>query len=229
LVLCGFLMISGLMWYFVFFNYVDQGAQLVFNPYGASQLKIADYLLQPFYGNVSVVLLMIAPAISMRLFAEEYKSRTIELLYTSPVSTLEIVLGKYLGAMGFVSVLLLCTLYMPISLMMVAEPDLGLIASCYLGLLCLSGSIIAMGTLFSAITKNQIVALVLTFALGLGLFLTGMWSQDPDAPSVMLSIITHLEGMLRGEPKASDFTYFAGFIGFFLFVTHQRIEAVRWT
>ena len=101
LVLCGYLLLTGVFWTYMVENYVLQSQDLVYNPMAAAQLNLTDYLLAPFYGNCAVVLVMMLPAVSMRSFSEEFRQRTMELLATSPVSTAEIVLGKFLGAFLF--------------------------------------------------------------------------------------------------------------------------------
>lgn len=229
LVLAGYLLISGIFWSSMVSYYVMQSTDVIANPYAASNMNLTDYLLSPFFGNVSVVLLMVCPAISMRMFSEDLKQRTMELLFTSPISTAEIVLGKFLGALGFVAVLLLSTAYVPASLYFWGTPDLGALAGGYLSLLLSSAAILAMGLLFSSMTPNQIVALVLTFAGALGLWILPWLSQDPDALVAKLAITSHVEDLVRGALQVSDLVYFAAFIGFFLFATHQRVESHRWS
>ena len=145
LVLAGFLLVCGFFWASMVSFYVIQSTDLVANPYAGSQMSLNDHLLAPFFGNTSVVLLMVCPALSMRLFAEERKQGTLELLLTSPVRTVEIVLGKYLGAMAFVVVMLLCTAYVPLTLWTAsAQADFGVLAGGYTVLLLVSGAVVAM-------------------------------------------------------------------------------------
>jgi ABC-2 type transport system permease protein len=228
LVLCGWLLISGLFWVLMVQTYVVQSQDLVFDPYTASMLNLTDFLLTPFFGNLAVILIFLSPALTMRLFAEEYKQRTMELLFTSPVSTLQIVLGKYLGAMAFVGVMLLGTLQFPLGLMQWGDPDWGVVAGGYLALALLASALMAMGTWFSSLTDNQIVALVLTFVTGLGLWIVSWGARDPNDWMAQLSITTHLEDLARGAVRLSDVAYYLGLTGFFLVATHQRMESFRW-
>jgi ABC-2 type transport system permease protein len=187
------------------------------------------YLVSPFFSNIAVILLMVCPAISMRLFSDELKNRTMELLFTSPVSTAEIVLGKFLGALGFVAILLAGTAYVPFTLWMWGQPDWGVFAGGYLSVFLLSGAMLAMGGLFSAFTPNAMVAMISTFAGGLGLWLISWQAEGgSDGWAAQLSIVTHLEDFLRGVIVLTDVTYYLAFILFFLFATHQRVEAYRW-
>lgn len=228
LVLCGFVLITGVFWVAMVNNYVMQANNLVFNPYGGSPINLSDYLILPFFGNCTIVVLMVAPALSMRLFSEEFKQRTMDLLLTSPITTAEIVLGKYLGVLGFFAILLLCTLHFPASLFYWADPEPGAIIGGYLGLVAFAAAILALGMFFSALTDNQIIALVLTFSASLALYLGSWMGGDPDSVITQLSLATHLEDVLQGLLRLSDVVYFAGFIGFFVFATHQGIESLRW-
>lgn len=228
LVLCGYLLITGLFWVAMIGNYVSQANDLVHNPYGAAYLNLTDYLVLPFFGNCTVVFIMIAPALSMRVFSEEYKQKTIELLFTAPVSTMEIVLGKFLGLIGFVTVLLLCTAHYPIMLYTVASPELGVWVGGYVALLALSAALLSMGMMFSSMTENQIVALVLSFVCSLGLYIVSWLGADPDSWLANIALSSHLVDLMQGELRLSDVVYFISFIGFFLTVTHQRVESHRW-
>lgn len=228
LVLTAFLLITGVFWVIMVDAYVAQSNDLVHNPYLAQQMNLTDFLLLPFFGNCTIIVLMVSPALSMRLFAEEFKQHTMELLLTSPVSTAEIVLGKFFGAVGYLIVLLLCTLHYPISLLMWGEPEIGVLLGGYAGLLLLGSAIIAMGMLFSSWTENQIVASVLTFGAALTLYILSFNEMDPDALLNKISMSTHVVDLLRGALRLSDLVYFAGLIGVFLFATHQRLESFRW-
>ena len=228
LVLTAFLLIAGVFWVILVDSYVTQSADLVYNPYAAANLNLTDFLLLPFFGNCTVIVLMLAPALSMRLFSEEFKQHTMELLLTSPISTAEIVLGKFLGAVGYLLVMLICTAHFPISLMLYGDPEPGIFLGGYLGLLLLGSAIISMGMLFSAYTSNQIVASVLTFGCALSLYILSFNETDPTSVLNALSLSSHVIDVLRGALRLSDLVYFGGFISFFLFATHQRLESTRW-
>lgn len=229
LVLCGWLLLSGLFWVSMVEGYVLQSRDLVYNPYGASQLTITDHLLGPFFGNCAVVLLMLTPALSMRLVSEEVKQRTLELLLTSPVSTWEIVIGKYLGAMFAILILLIGTVHAPIMLAQWADPDPGALAGGYAGLVLLSAATVAIGLLASAVSANQIVALVLSFAASLSMLALSWLAEDPDGALAQVSLVTHLADLFRGAVRLSDVTYFVALTALALFATHQRLESFRWS
>ncbi|MBA2321857.1 MAG: ABC transporter permease subunit [Deltaproteobacteria bacterium] len=229
LVLCGFLMLTGVFWYAQLDFYVTESANLVFNPYGAPTMTLAGYLLGPFFGNTLVVVLMVMPAVTMRLFAEEIRGRTLELLLTSPVSTLEIVLGKFLGALAFVTLMLAATAYAPLSLLVWTDTlDWGVVGGGYLALFLVSCALLSLGMFASSITNSQMVALVLAFSGSLALYVLSWLGDGPDAWQTQLSVGAHVEDLLRGALRLSDLTYYAAFVGFFLFATHQRLESFRW-
>ena len=229
LVLCGYLLVTGVFWTYMVENFILERQNLVHNPEMASMMTLTDYLLSPFLGNCAVVLLMILPAVSMRLFAEEFRQRTMDLLFTSPVTTAEIVVGKYLGAMGFVGVLLLVSLHYPLGLMQWTDPEPGVIIGGYLGLALMSSMLVSMGMLFSSLTSNQIVALVLSFAASLTLFVLDWGASGPTDWNARLALSTHMTAMLQGALKLSDIANFVLATVFFLLATRQRMESFRWT
>lgn len=229
LVLAGFLLVTGVFWASMVSYYAIESTDMVASPYSPSQMNLTDYLFSPFFGNTAVVLMMVCPAISMRLFSEERKDHTLELLLTSPVSTWEIVVGKFLGALGFIAILLVATLAGPILVSIWGDPDLATVASGYFALMLVASGIVAMGMLFSAFTSNQIVALVWTFAAALGLWVLSWVSQDPTSVFSEIALVSHVEEMLSGLIHVSDLVYFASFTGFFLFATWQKVESFRWS
>lgn len=228
LVLTGFLLITGVFWTFGVDDYVMAVSGSIYNPYEAGGLTVTNNLLMPFFGNCTVIVLMVCPALSMRLFSEEIRGHTLELLLTSPVSTTEIVLGKFFGAVGFLTLLLLGTFHVPITLAVVGSPDLGALAGGYLALLLLGSAILAMGMCFSAYTSSQVVALSTTFCMALVLYVVSFSESDPTAFLNRISLSAHVVDLIRGAVRLSDLVYFAGFTGFFLFATHQRLESFRW-
>lgn len=228
LVLTGFLLITGVFWVFGVEDYAMYAAGAVYNPYDLQGLSITDNLLLPFFGNCTVIVLMVTPALAMRLFSEELRSHTLELLLTSPITSTQIVLGKYLGAVGFLAILLACTAHVPISLALLADPDPGVLFGGYAALLLLGSAILAMGMCVSAYTSNQVVSLVVTFSAALALYVISFSETDPEALVNKLSVSTHVVDLIRGALRTADLAYFFAFIGFFLFATHQRLESVRW-
>lgn len=229
LVLTGFVFLLGLWWTATLMSYSAYMANVIENPYAQDQADLSSMLLTPFFKDgMAFILMMMTPAISMRLFSDELKSRSIELLFTSPVSTLEIVLGKYLGAMGFVAVMLLATGTIPASLYFLAEPDWGVVAGGYIACFLTCAVTVAIGMLYSSFTENAIVSLILGFATSMALWLLPYMTEDKEALIRKVCIGSHLESFASASLTVADTTYFASVVAFLLFATWQRVEGYRW-
>lgn len=230
IVICMYLLLTGVFWLALVTNYVTQSQDLVFNPYAAQLLSLGEYLIAPWFGNMLITLCFFGPAIAMRLFTLEYQQRTMDLLLTSPIRSWEIVLGKYLGAMGFSLLMLATTLYVPIWLYWFADPDYGWFLGGYLMFLLVLSVFESLTMLVSSYTDSQLVALITGIALGLSLYLVSWLGQgDPDGIVAQISVATHCEQLLRGGVKLSDLVYFAGMTFVCLFATQQRLESFRWS
>lgn len=182
--------------------------------------------------NLSVILLFVAPFLTMRLLSEEIRLGTVELLLTNPVRDLEVVLGKFLGAMGFVLVMLVLTLYFPALLFVFGSPDPGPIATGYLGVLLQAAAFVSIGLAISSTTENQIVAAFLTFAINLILWLSESISQfvgkPLDAVMKYLSITTHFQDFSRGVIDTSHVIFFLSVVAASLFLTYLSLQSRRW-
>ena len=183
-------------------------------------------------GFAGTLALFLVPLIAMRLVAEEKRSGTIELLFTSPVSDFSIVLGKWLGAM-FLYLAVLAMSALNIALLFAwGKPDWKPVLVAYLGLILQGGCILALGTLVSAFTSNQIVAGGAAFFLSLILYLLN-WSTEYDSGTLSkvvnyLSLIPHMENFSKGLLSLKDVVFYASFIFFALFLTLRQFESVRW-
>jgi ABC-2 type transport system permease protein len=170
--------------------------------------------------------------VTMRTYAEEKRSGTIELLLTSPLTDFEIIMGKFLGALGLFAVMLAVTM-IPISLLfMFGRPEWKPLATAYLGLLLLGGCFIAVGLFISSLTKNQIVASMVTFAVFLFLWVI-TWVGSALGPTAeklatYLSIIDHLDDFTKGVIDTSHLVYYVSFIAFGLFLTAKSVDSERW-
>ena len=199
---------------------------------GGPPINLNEFLLRPLFGNTAVILLFVLPMITMRSYAEEKQSGTIELLLTSPLTDFEIILGKFLGAMTLFGLMLGVTaLHMGI-LFWYGEPELAPLLSGYLGLLLMGGSFISLGLLISSATKNQVVAGTITFAVLL-LFWVISWmaeSTTSTTQSVLayLSILNHFEDFSKGVIDTTHLAYYLSFISFSLFMTAKSMDSERW-
>ena len=196
------------------------------------QVGFTEGVIRPTYGNMCVILLFLIPFITMKLFAEEKKMHTLELLMTSPVTTLEIVLGKFLASVLFVSVMLALTTIYPLSLLVIGNPDIGPIFGSYLGLVLMGAAYSAVGIFYSAMTENQIVAGALSLFTALALFIINWVGQfsGPVLSDILdqLSLIRHYDSFSNGVLATNDIVFYVSFTGFFLFLTYRVLDSYRW-
>ena len=199
---------------------------------GQQAMNVNQQLIRPLLQNVTILDLFLLPMVTMRTYAEEKRSGTIELLLTSPVSDFEIIMGKFLGAMALYTVMLGVTLLHVALLFKFGTPEWKPIVTAYIGLLLLGGCFIALGLLISSLTKNQIVAGMVTFAVFLMLWII-TWIGSFSGPTVdkltqYLSIIDRLDDFNKGVLDTSHLIYYLSFIGFGLFLTAKSVDTERW-
>jgi ABC-2 type transport system permease protein len=233
-VLTGFLLLGG--WFF--FNLLARFNMLLTiysaerNPQVLERLNLNEFVIAPLLHNLSVVLVILVPVITMRTLAEEKKAGTYELLLTSPLRISEIVLGKFLGAMLFVGLMVLLTGIYPLILTLYGNPEVGVIIGGYLGLFLLATSFVALGILTSSFTENQIIAAV-TCLVSLLLLYIIAWPADSAGETIgallrYVSLTEHFAQLVKGVVDSKDLVYFATFIGLALFLTHRSVESIRW-
>ncbi len=233
-VLTGFLLLGG--WFFfnllARFNFLLNLYLSFRNPEAMTRLNLNEFVIAPLLHNLSVILVILVPVITMRSFAEEKRSGTYELLMTSPLSITEIVLGKFLGAFGFVFLMVLLTGIYPLILVLYGNPEAGVILSGYLGLLLLATAFVAVGLLTSSFTENQIIAAVSCLVALLLLYVIS-WPADTAGETMgavlrYLSLTEHFAEMVKGVIDTRDLTYFASVIILALFLTQRSVESLRW-
>ncbi len=226
-----FLLVTGLLFYNVMSWYSLQSFQMMQFQGAMGQVSVNRMVFEPTFHNVAVTLLLLVPIVTMRLLAEEKKNRTAQLLFTSPVRLGEIVAGKYLAAVLLLAGMLLVTAYMPLLVWMYGDLDWGPVLTGYLGMVLLIGAFVSFGLFASSLTENQIVAAVLTFGILLVFWLLGWAAQmGGEFAEVFegLSIITHLEGFLRGVVELKNVVYYLTVSAFGLFLTHRVLDSNRW-
>jgi ABC-2 type transport system permease protein len=190
--------------------------------------------LSPFFAYHPYLYLFLIPAISMRLWAEERKSGSIEMLLAQPVTLWEAVIGKFLAAWAFAGLALLLTFPLWITVNYLGHPDNGVIFAAYLGSLLLAAGFLAVGSLMSALTRNQVVAFILAVVVCFLLLLAGYpfvldafhaWlPQSIVAAVASLSFLTHFESITKGVLDLRDLLYFAVLIAYFLIATAVVLE-----
>ena len=198
---------------------------------GGFPLNVNEQLIRPLVSNISVIGLFLIPLITMRLFAEEKRSGTIELLATSPVRDFEIILGKWLAALLLYCGMLLLTALNFIWLFRYGQPDWKPMTVAYLGLLLQAGTMLAIGTFASTLTRNQIIAAAAAFGALLLLWVLG-WVEFESAAwarvLVYLSLPEHFESFAKGVISLKDSVYYVAGIVLGLFLTARSLESLRW-
>ena len=231
IMIAGFLAIMGWMFFFSLSHFSQQALQ--YKQFGMGKsVSITDGIVRPLYGNMNVIFLFMVPFITMRLFAEERKLQTLQLLMAAPITMSEMIFGKFLSAVLLVATMLASTLVYPIVLVIYGNPDAGPLFTSYLGTFLLSCCYVSMGILFSAMTENQIVAGALTFAAGLFLWLIN-WASQSAGPVLSdfldyLSLIQHYNNFSQGIVDSSDMIFYLSFIFTGLFLTHRVLDSYRW-
>jgi ABC-2 type transport system permease protein len=219
-------------WFFYMFltMFMRQSEQMM--QFGGGSANINQQMIRGVLQNSAVIILFVMPMITMRTYSEEKRSGTIELLLTSPVTDFQIIMGKFLGAMGlYVAMLLVTGLYMVI-LFIYGNPEWRPVLAGYLGLLLMGGCFISVGLLISSLTKNQIVAGFLTFAVFLMLWVIN-WIGDSSGPTTQaivsyLSITEHFDDFARGVIDTKHLVYYLSFMVFGLFLTAKSVDSERW-
>jgi len=189
---------------------------------------VADIVVAPLLANAAIVLLLITPLVTMRSLSEEYRARTISLLFSAPVSMTEIVLGKYLGILGFFLAVLVMLTLMPLSLMVGTDLDLGKLAAGLLGLGLMLAAFAAIGLYMSSLTEQPVVAAVTTFGLLLLLWIIDQAdSAQTDGVVSYLSMLSHYQTLLKGVFNSMDVGYYVLMIALFIGFTIRRLDATR--
>jgi ABC-2 type transport system permease protein len=233
-VLVVFVALAGFFFYdlFTYFVQTQSMYQAYQNPGMASRLNVNEMILTPLFHNLSVLLLLIIPLVTMRLYAEERKNGTDELLMTSPIRDSSIIYGKYLGAVSFYFIAIALTMQFPLLLFKYGQPDLGKILTGYLGLFLMGCAFLAFGLFTSALARSQVQAAMWAFFMLLLLWILGWVSEGVSgfAGQVLkyVAMLSHFESFADGTIALQDITYFVSFIALFLFLSTRVIESTRW-
>ena len=226
-----FSLLFGWFFYVYLMAFVQQSQQMMqFGGGGAPNVN--QMMIRGLFQNTAVIILFVMPMITMRTYSEEKRSGTIELLLTSPVTDPQIIVGKFIGALGlYVAMLVVTMLYMLI-LFRIGNPEWRPIAAGYLGLLLMGSCFLSAGLFISSLTKNQIVAGFLTFTTFLMLWIIN-WLGESSGPTTRdllnyLSITEHFEDFSRGIIDTKHVVYYLSFITFGLFLTAKSVDSERW-
>lgn len=227
-----FLAICGYFFYSItaFFHLLS--FQAMQNPMLAERLNATEGIIRPLLSNTGVVGLFVAPLLTMRLFAEEKKQGTIELLFTYPVSDLQALMAKFGAAFTVYAVMLAATGVYPLYLSWLTDVEFGPVVAGYLGLALLGAAFIAIGCLASSMTENQIIAAVVTFGVLLLLWVIG-WSAEISSGLLgklfsYISLTEHLESFSKGVVETKSVVYYLSVTVAGLFFTLRVLESKRW-
>ncbi len=187
-----------------------------------------------FFGNISIIFLFLVPLLTMRLFSEERRNKTDQLLITSPVTVMDIVLGKYLAAIALFGLFLVITLLYPLMLSIYGTPVVGSIIALYIGYFLLGSALISVGLLITALTESQVTAAIATFAVILVIwfadwFISVVSNRIIVAAIQWLSVLQRFQSFVTGIFSLSALIYFISFAALFVFLTVQAIEKRRWS
>jgi ABC-2 type transport system permease protein len=225
-----FALLFGWFFYVYLHVFVEQSQRM--SMMGGGNVNVNEQMIRGVLQNAAVIILFVMPMITMRTYSEEKRSGTIELLLTSPLTDFEIIVGKFLGAMGLFCAMLLVTMIDVAILFRLGNPEWRPIAAGYLGLLLMGGCFISVGLLISSLTKNQIVAGFMTFAVFLMLWVIN-WLADSSGPTgqailSFLSITDHFDDFTKGIIDTKHLAYYVSFITFGLFLTAKSVDSERW-
>ncbi len=207
---------------YLFFFYLIRAS--INNGYGTGVMQTA-------FGSMATILLFFTPVLTMKLFAEERKSGTIELLLTSPITDWQVVLGKYFACLTLVIIMLALTLLFPFLTQRFGPIDGGLILSGYFGLILLSSCFLAFGLMMSSMSKNQIVAALTSFGFLLVLWIIGAVANRDETIGKFLSYLSfseHYSEFSRGAIPVKDIIYYVSFTFVCLYATFKSIESSKW-
>ncbi|MER3446988.1 MAG: hypothetical protein C4291_09155 [Candidatus Dadabacteria bacterium] len=227
IILVVFLVLSGIFFFFYLESFIKSQFDPRFQLF-REKLNLNEFVIRPYFGTISVVLLFIIPLITMRLIAEERKNFTAELLFTLPVRVSQIVLGKFLASFSLFAIMLVLSAIYLVVLRVYGNPDLGPVLSAYLGLFLLGGSLISAGLFASSLTENQIVAAVISFGILLVFWILGASSDADNSILGYISIINHFDNFTKGVIALRDTIYYLSFVFFGLFLTYIMVESERW-
>ncbi len=231
-VIAVFVLLGGYFFYNLLGYFNIASIQAMQNPVQARSLSLTESLLQPLFGNMSAVLLLLLPLLTMRLFTEERRSGSAEMLFTYPVSDWNVILGKFFAAVAVYAVMLVMTVPFTSLLYYFSTPETGAVVSGYLGLFLMGVAFLAMGVFFSSLGDSQLVAGAATFGCGL-LFLIIGWITPFVSPRVAavldeLSIMRHMDGFARGIIDTNDLVFYLNLTLFFLFMCARVLDSARW-
>jgi ABC-2 type transport system permease protein len=233
-VLTVFLLLGG--WFFFSmlrqFDEMIQLAQMMGQTASLDQMNLNTRVIDPLLHDLSIVLVIVMPALTMRVFAEEKRTGTYELLLTAPIRTGEIVAGKFIAAASFTLIMVALAWIFHLILMIFGDPEVGVMFAGYVALALLALSFVAVGIFTSSLTSNQIIAAISSFGILILLYVIS-WPAEAGGGVIWeilkyLSLPDHFSTMVRGVIDTSDLVFFLSAILLALFLTQRSVESARW-
>ena len=232
-VIAVFMLLTGYLFDVQVREYATFSLEAARNPAIAAQLNLHDGFIRPFYQTIAFFLMLVIPLISMRLLAEEKKQGTAEFLLTAPLRTSELVLGKFLGALGFLSVLLLLTGQYPLFLWLAGSPPpAGALLSAFLGTYLMGAAVLSVGLLMSSLTESQVIAgiagILAAFFLWVIGFMEILVGEQAGQVFRAVSLLENMDDLSKGVIDTGNIVFFVTFAAFNLFLTQRAVESRRW-
>ena len=192
---------------------------------------VTELVIAPLYGSATFIMMLVTPLLTMRLISEERRNKSLALLLSAPVSMTEIIIGKYLGMLGFAAIMIFMMTLMPLSLYFAGTIDGGLLFTIVLGVSLLLAAFISVGLYMSSLTAQPTIAAMSTFGILLMLWIVdwagGKASETASGLLEYLSILRHFEAFSKGVFNSSDFIYYVLFISLFLILSIRRLDSDR--
>jgi len=192
---------------------------------------VTELVIVPLYGSAAFIMMLVTPLLTMRLISEERRNRSLALLISAPISMAEIIIGKYLGMLGFAAIMILMMTLMPLSLYIGGSIDAGLLFTIVLGISLLIASFMALGLYMSSLTAQPTIAAMSTFGMLIMLWIIDWAGGKADATASdlleYLSMLRHFEAFSKGIFSSSDFVYYILFISLFLILSIRRLDGDR--
>lgn len=192
---------------------------------------VTELVIVPLYSSAAFIMMLVTPLLTMRLISEERKNKSLPLLMSAPISMTEIILGKYLGMLGFAAIMISIMTMMPLSLYYAGNIDSGLLFSIVLGISLLLAAFISLGLYMSSLTAQPTIAAMSTFGLLLLLWIVdwagGKTSETTSGLLEYFSMLRHFEAFTKGVFNSSDFIYYILFISLFLILSIRRLDGDR--
>lgn len=227
-----FVFVVGQMFVNTVINFAQYSLTAGSSPFGAPQLSVIDRILVPTFWWMGFLLLFMLPLLTMRLLAEESRTGTLEMLFTYPLTEVEIVMGKFFGAMSVVAAMLAISFSMMIALAQLTTLEWKVVASGYLGVLLLSAAFVSFGIWASSLSSSQVLAAAISYCGLLSSWLLVAMAQNmEDVKEVFgdISMFANLQQMAQGTLSTHQFVYYGAWTVLFLFLTVRMLESRKWS